>query len=82
MCVVIYLERFASLKGEAGCGAVLLAPVVLDLCVAHNDFAVVLMEAGVEVEGDVVAFLKIHPKSATDRRRHLVNILDGPAFYH
>lgn len=54
------LERFASLKGEAGQSSLLLPPVVLQHAVAHNHFPVVLIEARVEVEGNILALNQVH----------------------
>lgn len=49
-------EWLAGLKRENRL-SFFLSPDILHLCIANNDFPVVLVEAGVKVEGDIIPFL-------------------------
>lgn len=59
-----YLEGFSSFKWKPGSCPLLLAPVILEHGIADDDFLVVLVEAGVEVEGNVIPSLEIQRKPA------------------
>lgn len=54
-----YLEGFSSFKWEPGSCPLLLPPVILELGIADDDFLVVFVEAGVEVEGNIIPSLEI-----------------------
>lgn len=54
-----YLEGFSSFKWKPGSCPVLLPPVILEFGIADDDFLVVFVEAGVEVEGNVIPSLEI-----------------------
>lgn len=67
-----YLEGFSSFKWEPGSCPLLLPPVILELGIADNDFLVVFVEAGVEVEGNVIPSLEIQCKPAKTRMELLL----------
>lgn len=54
-----YLEGFSSFKWKPGSCPLLLPPGILELGIADDDFPVVFVEAGVEVEGNVIPSLEI-----------------------
>lgn len=57
-----YFEWLPNFKGESRL-PFFLPPGVVHLRVAHDDPAVVLVEAGVKVEGDIVPPLEIQSES-------------------
>lgn len=54
-----YLEGSSSFEWKPGSRPLLLSPVILEHGVTDDDFPVVFLEAGIEVESDVIPFLKI-----------------------
>lgn len=62
-----YLKRSASFKWKHGCCSVLRSPIILKHRVTDYHFFVVFIEAGIEVEGNILPFLEIYVKSARDK---------------
>lgn len=54
-----YLEGFSSFKWKPGSCPLLLPPDILEFGIADDDFLVVFLEAGVEVEGNIIPSLEI-----------------------
>lgn len=67
-----YLEGFSSFKWEPGSCPLLLPPVILELRIADDDFVVVFVEAGVEVEGNIIPSLEIQCKPAKTKMELLL----------
>lgn len=62
-----YLEGFSSFKWKPRSRPLLLSPVILEHGITDNNFPLIFLEAGVEVEGDVIPSLEIHRKPAKTR---------------